>query len=115
MNIGFWNRLAIVAASLTLLIAPVLWLGSIRNDHFKSVQMMHELCLKYGSDGDASTAPNYARCQNEMEAGYSRSPGWDAYKEVLGATAIAVAVLYALVWCAVWVAKWVWRGRQTAS
>lgn len=120
IKVGFWNRLAIVAAGLILLIAP-LWMLLDRLDDYQDYkEIEYDLCM---ADAEEALANGEAelyietqqKCSNQrFSFDDPREPGWREWGLALAFTAIICGALYLLLWLTVWLAKWVWRGKSTA-
>lgn len=112
---GFWNRLAVVAAGLTLLVAPVAGLLSANSEYEDRRQVAYEHCLNnaeaiHGDDYDGLWAAQ-KRCMDTRYDDRPDRPGWDYYGSFLLLTAALCALLYGLAFLSIRVARWVWNGR----
>ena len=108
IRLGFWNRLAIVATALTIMIVPTYaYLDYIADAQTRN-EAWFDMCLEFPPKNEAA---KFEECRQQyLEA--STNPTGGFWWEVAGATLIICGVLYALIWLAVWIAKWVWRGRN---
>jgi hypothetical protein len=117
-RLGMWNRLAIVAAVLTLAIAP-LWVISDQNRaNFEAREAGLRLCRKLnagtGKDDFEAWMERDQGCFDEFTRPLPKL-GWDFYLDALMWTAVICAVTYILIWLTISTAKWVWRGRQASK
>lgn len=116
MRLGFWNRLAIVATGLALLIAPLWIIVGINGDLDQLDTALYNACEK-----DAQALPlgkYYAahdKCWKERFRGDRYRPGWSQWSEYAIGTFTACAILYALIFAVNWIVRWVWRGRAPAK
>lgn len=110
MRLGFWNRLAIVASVLAILIAPTWFVVSENYKMTVAREQGYNTCLdqvyKPGSD---LTRKQCEEIWEPYQAGYRM--GWGAWREAAFAVAAMSAVIYALIWLAAWITRWVLRGR----
>ena len=120
MRLGLWNRLAVVATALAVLIAP-LWISfdiasdvsAARHQSYNNcmtiAQQRMELNLERGEPATYTT--DMDQCNKEfLVPGYALN--WKDWSEFLGGTLIVCAFIYALLWAFVATAKWVWRSRK---
>lgn len=118
MKLGLWNRLAVVATGLALIIAPAaIWLDADKASTENQV-VYHELCLtiaegdyKRNPDADAYEKALNACNEQAIQDAAKFGPGWDFWWEAVGATAFGCVVLYLLLWAVAATGEWVWRGR----
>lgn len=127
MRLGLWNRLAIVATVLAVMIVPVAIIADINGDQMETQQRNYELCLKW-----ANEAYDHARIETPAQAAAANSklyakiaecgtehmglskyrPGWKDWREFVGGTLAGCAIIYALIWLIAWTCRWVWAGRR---
>ena len=112
-RLGFWNRLAIVASALALVVLPIWAVVDTNNSAADIAGTGYQICTSA-----AEARPNYDAFATSKEcmAKFSRDfdkmkAGWTAYGEGLLFTAALCVVLYLLIWGIAATAKWVWRGR----
>jgi hypothetical protein len=110
MKIGVWNRLAIVATVLALIVLPAWFIVSANIDFAEAHEQGFQRCAERASQPNDGTL-TYKACREIWPIGGQSSYGWEEWREAVVATFIACIVLYGLIWLTVWVAKWVWRGR----
>lgn len=126
MRLGLWNRLAIAATVLALLIAPVWIMFSIETTNTRLDREVFDLCSKaadqrYHSAPDpnaalAALSEDHARCSDHLQIMTGSDVfHWPFWRELAGGTLIACAIIYALIWLAVSVGKWVIRGKNTIA
>lgn len=119
-KIGLWNRLAIVATGLALLIAP-LWMMVDQLSGFRDYKKIeYDFCM---SDAEEFLANGEAEAYIETQRKCSHQrfifddplkPGWREWSVGLAATAMVCGIFYILIWLAAWITKWIWRGRKAA-
>lgn len=109
MRLGFWNRLAIVAFTLTVIAGPTWYVFSVNSELADLQQARLDTCTAVA----ASKLDNKAneKCWDEFTAGSSRFIGWREWFEAIPAAALSFAVIYAMLAAIVQTVKWVWRGR----
>lgn len=119
MKFGFWNRLAIVAIVLALIVGPIwIWLD-MAMDASEAETARYELCLRasefaFESTNDAVVSSKQrADCSEVLNA--STGPGWAEWGWAVLGVFIACVVFYLLVWVLASSAKWVWRGREKSE
>lgn len=121
MRLGFWNRLAVVATVLALLVVPVAIMVDIDRGIAETRQAYYEICVKEAAS-ERDKATDLGRFRRHLEAERacwdSRFPaddpyrqGWSHWREYALGTLMGAAILYALLWLVVATAKWVWAGR----
>lgn len=119
MRFGRWNRLALVATFLAVLVAPLSMMVLMSNDRSHNVDVIYQLCLSEAVDGPADQmALAVGQCNDEMSAGHRRANeeySWSIWLLLAGGTLAGCAVLYGLIWLIVGTAKWVWRGKGKAG
>lgn len=119
--LGFWNRLAIVASVIAVIVVPA-WVyidtvGSINTskalllESCRNQAMVHQLPNGL-ADFDKIRAADKL-CWDD----FARRPEPDGtiWQEAFAATALLCAFIYGLIWTIVAAAKWVWRGRSAKS
>lgn len=115
VRIGLWNRLAIVASALTMLVLPfyVILQAEAQQQDGNLAQL--KLCREIANLKKDDVA--YEGCWPLYQRALIASDGinWSYYREVVLATLIFVAVLYLLIFAVVSTAKWVWRGRSASK
>lgn len=118
MKLGFWNRLAIVATGLALLIAPVWYWSELSRSLNASRQGLYELCMKDANiDLDAARYDEYSakarKCLDERHPlNDPLEPGWSDWWDGVVATAFVSLIIYLLIWGISATVRWVWRGRK---
>lgn len=117
MKLGFWNRLAIVASGITLLVAPIA-VGIYQNKALQEQrQVNYDLCMKIANDlwgdGDAKVHGDALQsCWNTHFPKHDTGPSaWDEWRVAFMATAFVCLVIYLMIWSVYAVSRWVWRGR----
>lgn len=121
MRLGFWNRLAIVASGLALLVVPAaIWLDIARSSSEASVER-HALCIDRANsdyqrhhDTNAYEADG-ERCWDEVMAATSKGPGWPDYWSFFLGTAAGCAIVYLMLFGITATVKWVWAGRKNTE
>ena len=121
MRLGFWNRLAIVATGLGLLIAPVTIQTIIANDLHKSRMAFYGLCyeaatkrLEEAIEANAKDtfAADVARCDADLTNDKHSPFTWRQWFELAQGTLAFAAILYVLFGIVGIIGRWVWRGRD---
>lgn len=124
MRLGFWNRLAIVATGLALLILPVAIQFSMANEMFETRQRLYTWCLESAKEradnavgtGVAVYAADAKQCDENWKNDEGYTPfRWGTWFEFAGGTLVFAGLLYALLWLGVIVSRWVWRGRAVKA
>lgn len=118
MRLGFWNRLAIVATGLAMLIAPIWYIMAVNKQIDDGREQNYHLCMA-GADilKDANKYEDtFQRCWDmRFPKDDTIRPGWPAWREGVVSTLIVCAILYTLIWVIVATIKWIWRGRRAAE
>lgn len=117
MTLGVWNRLAIVAAVLAIIIVPIGLMVLMFSDLSEGIRASYELCNRWATEGPVDLLDGtYKRCTDKMSLGYERAGdaaySWSAWSSFALGTLIACAVIYALIWAAAATVRWVLRGRR---
>lgn len=118
MTPGFWDRLAIVATALAMLIVPVVIqyriaasVTEVVDSTYKSCQAMVDDLLE--TERYEAASDMRQKCYEDRFERDHSYPGWKEWRGSVLGTLIACVILYALIRAAVATAKWVWRGRTT--
>lgn len=106
MKIGFWNRLAIVAAVVATVGGSTWFVLSERARAWTDQLDGYKACLKRGG-------PVEGDCFNIWLNDPKVYWGWREWFEGLVIFAVLSLALYLAIWACVVTAKWVWQGRQT--
>lgn len=119
--LGFWNRLAIVATVLALIVIPA-WVYIDTVDSLNTTKtLMLESCRKQAlvhqlpnglADFDKIRAADKLCWEDFARRPEANSTIW---REALAATMLLCAFVYGLIWSIIATAKWVWRGRSAKS
>ena len=118
MKLGLWNRLAIVAILLALLIAPVAIQMNIARESNLRRDTLYDICIKYA---DKAPLPKlmeeHAKCiDDRFPTPDPYTPWtWKNWREFAGGTLAFCAIFYVLIWVIVATVKWVWRGRSRTT
>lgn len=120
MRLRFWNRLAIVAAALALIVVPAWIWTSAQYDTAEANEAAFNHCI---ASADRLAMSNQAEvratalsanktCWDNWEHVISHGgPGWPEYWSTVLAVGVAVAIAYVLLWLGALVTRWVLRGR----
>jgi hypothetical protein len=120
VKLGFWNRLAIVATVLAILLAPITIMVLAFNDMSKNVDALYGFCMR-SADARPPNEMGAAvdRCFDEMSVRYQAAGNaaysWEFWFQLVSGTLIVCVVLYCAIWAAAMITRWIWRGRRTAS
>lgn len=117
IKLGLWNRLAIVASVMALIVLP-LWAVSDANRLASDIAGFgYRICVEQVERRPAADV--YAgdeACMKQFEKDFAKlRAGWQVYREALFFTAVACAVAYGLLWLVFAIGKWIWRGRETTK
>lgn len=122
MRLGFWNRLAIVAGGLLLLIVPTYATIRMGIEHEATKQLLYDDCMKSAQrDFEKKTLPPRTTLQTALQRcwdwrfpkGGDRRSDWKVWREVAVVTAIGYSIFYLLILALATLGRWVWRGRNT--
>lgn len=106
-----WNRLAIVATVLAVIIAPLWLMATIISSQAESRDALYRLCMGFAESGPpAEYGAAIEKCSADRLSDPYR-PGMQKWREFALGTLVVCATIYGLIWLAVWTVKWVWRGR----
>ena len=117
MKLGLWNRLAIAATGLALIVGPIwIWLD-MTTDATEASTARYQLCLDLSEaaverTGDFEAYTDELRACGEMLVSEDYGPGWNEYGWAVLGVFVACLVFYLLIWALASLAKWVWRGRE---
>lgn len=114
MRLGLWNRLAVVATVLALIILPAWFILSANVDFAERHEQGYQECLRSAMRSTDGTLTGSA-CREIWPAVVPYSYGWAQWGEMVIATFVMCVALYGLIWLTVWTIKWVWRGRDADS
>ena len=123
MQLGFWNRLAVVGTVLALLITPLAIMVDTNAEVNDIREIGYDSCMKLASDTFATQAITMPELlQSQKKCWDFRFPdpdpahqGWDEWREYAVGTAQFCAIVYALIWSIVATVKWVLRGRELSK
>ena len=120
-RIGFWNRLAIVAAGLVVLIGPIWGMANMASSSQDSMTRWFKLCqddayAKMDADVKARRPLTYQaesdHCYKQMnEYPYYRM-NWSDWSTGVGMALAFCAMVYGLIWSIVFTLRWIWAGRK---
>lgn len=123
MTLGFWHRLFIVLALLTLLIAP-LWVMVVEaEDRGQGSEAYQRSCMQEADalgrrattdpvKANEITQKGYKNCEEvalSLRMGYT-SP-WEQWQYLAWAFAQLIGIIYVLCWIMFFVGRWVWNGK----
>jgi hypothetical protein len=115
MKLGLWNRLAIVATGLVMLIGPVAVMASIAYDVFPRQQASLDACnaaVDAVTDWRERNAQRDECWENYLDNLKAYTPWtWANWREIALGFAITCVAAYALIFAAQWIARWVLAGR----
>lgn len=113
-RLGFWNRLALVAAILTILILPAWGVANTNATASDIAGVGYGICTnEVDQRPNADVIAEDAKCMKEFEKTFdSLKAGWGGYGVGMLATFALCIVAYGLLWLMGAVAKWVWRGKR---
>jgi hypothetical protein len=115
MRLGVWNRLAIVATGLGLLIAPVAFQIKIAGEIEEARSIWYNSCLDIARERPLEEMAAAIRdCDEERSRAQKAHSAWRwaLWLEFAIATLITCAIFYTLIWGSVSVVRWVWRGKD---
>jgi hypothetical protein len=113
-GLGFWNRLALVAAAIVVLIYPQKWLID-RNDLTRDrANAWYQGCTQTTPAPTPVTPNAWARCRNERDQilERDREAATEEWSIVFSMTIVLCAITYGLIWLVAAVIKWIWAGRR---
>lgn len=107
-RLGFWNRLALVAAVLVTLVWPT-WRAVAENRRqADALDAGFDICLAARAhDVDAFDA-----CWDIWLAGRTPAVDLDAWGIYTSLTALGCLAAYGVLWLLTRIGQWVWRGRS---
>lgn len=115
MKLGLWNRLAIVATVLALLIAPPAVMIDIAEDLNSSRDAWYNLCIRAteGLDLEAHSKATQKCIDERYPDNDPYSPfTWENWRQFAFATLVFCGVFYLMIWGISATVRWVWRGRE---
>ncbi len=123
MRLGFWNRLALVATGLALIVGPLAIQTRMKYQLTQSEQDQYGICFNIASskmerairDGKPHTfnADADACAEDWMRSAELFDPfTWEKWSGLATTTLGLAALLYCLIWLGVIVSRWVWKGRS---
>lgn len=115
-RLGFWNRLALVAAVAFSLIYPTYWLVQENAKSAKITNIGYDACMKNRYYRPYEGKTQFDHCWQlwkvDMKPTYPNADDWGI---MVTATATLSVILYLLTFGVVWIAKWIWRGRAAKA
>lgn len=114
MRIGFWNRLAIVAAGVFTLALPTYLHVDYVQDADNRRTVSRDLCIKWAEAKETAHLATRDECWQDY-FNTQIYPSSEFWWQGAGAALLISAILYTLILIVVLVSKWVWRGRAPTA
>ncbi len=116
MKLGFWNRLVIVVAGITLLVGPPTIQLAMAHDAKQANDAAFEVCKLLAEQQPiiGSQLASREDCIAEYLADDAASDIWtlDTWLGIAAAIGGACAILYVILFALQRIARWVWQGRE---
>lgn len=112
MRLGFWNRLAVVAAVLFSLGGATWMILSANMESSQRNADGYSACIA------GVSVPNSGLTVKSCGDIWFKSTnglGWMEWFQAVGALALVAVIIYGIFWLSVWVVKWILRGRGQAA
>lgn len=117
MRLGLWNRLAIAATGLALIVGPIwIWLD-MATVASEGETTRYQLCIDLAEVAAERTedwqaySNDLRECSDAMMS-ENYGPGWSEWGWAVLGVFVACVIFYFLIWAFASLAKWVWRGRE---
>lgn len=111
MRLGFWNRLALVVAAISVFALPTYFVLSHNSDHAKVMASGYDTCINKAVEQPESV-PSLDYCAELWVYPKGGYWGWSVWLESVAWSVPLALVIYALLAGIIWVARWIWAGRQ---
>lgn len=115
MRLGFWNRLAVVAAAISLIAAPTYITFDMGRSQRETIDLLYKSCIQSAVNRKVVAEALQAQkvCDDFLSKSYDSSPvSWSVWRELAFGTAAVIACIYLIILTFVIICKWVWRGRE---